>query len=159
MTTNLTNLNVEGHDVPVTVDDDGKFHATVGDAHLTSETLATLKNQIKDSIIGSRLEIPFVFATGRRGVMRGFHAANKDILVTWSDGTKARLSGREPVFLDDEIDDATVEEILRLEDEITVAKERLGEIRSGARSAKSVVVEKLGEDLFAYRRQSAEVGG
>jgi hypothetical protein len=151
---NLTEIEVLGNTVQVEVGEDGTFRASLNpELELEAESLGRLKGLIRDSIIGSRVEVPFVNDYGARGVMRGFHAQNQDILVTWDDGEKGRISPHTRVFKT--MGDETVAEIRSLEGTVRQAQERLAEIRKPGLQAQDVFVEGLSEDVFDWRRHEA----
>jgi len=130
-----------------------KFVADIGDERLESDSLDQLQRLVRDTLIGARVEVPFVSRRGRRGVMRGFHAGNRDILVTYDDGDKDRFDSHAQVFTVDtprELIDAIVDrdaQILALADE---RDKLIAEAYKGGslRRSGEFFMEALGEDLF-----------
>ena len=144
----LTDIEVLGTTVAVDVDDKGVFRASVNpELEFEADGLDRLKRVIRDSVIATRVEVPFVNDAGTRGVMRGFHAANRDILVTWEDGEKGRITPYTRVLPAD-TDEATIEELRRLEQATREVQARLKELREPGRQAEEVFTEGLGENIF-----------
>lgn len=150
----LTNLDVRGKTVPVDVSESGEFTATFVDETFSAGSLRQLRDHLTDALIASRAEVPFVSRAGRRGTMRGFHAGNYDVLVTWADGTKDRMSPSDRVFRPDEIDEQTLEELVRLQALRGSTVEQIQAIQASARTeARLLLAEALGEDVVNPRRE------
>lgn len=149
----LTNIDVRGKSVPVDVSESGVFTATFADETFEAGSLAQLHNNLVDALIASRADVPFVSKSGRRGRMRGFHAGNYDVLVTWEDGTKGRMPPSERVFRADEIEEETVEELRRLQKQRGEVTDQIQQIQARARTeGRTLLAEALGEDVADSRR-------
>jgi hypothetical protein len=147
----LTTITRKGVDFDVDVDEQGKFSTTLKDEVYESESLDRLKRLLDDAVVGSRLEVPFISLSGTRGVMRGYHASNRDILVTWHNGTKGRFSQTTKVFSEN-LDPDLLEELQTLRRVVEQANERIEEITAGAIKADALFSEAFGEDLSDWRR-------
>jgi hypothetical protein len=98
-----------GQTVDIYVSDWGSWGARVAGKNLSAETRDKLVEKIatatKQAVV--KVEVPFtelgwqgggygrpaqIYA--RQGTATGFHSANGNILVTWSDGSKAQLTDR-----------------------------------------------------------------
>jgi hypothetical protein len=152
----LTTLEVEGVEIEVSVTENGKFEATFKDETYDATEMRVLGSHLKDAVLSSRVEVPFVTADGRRGVMRGWHAGNRDILVTWADGTKDRIRQYEPVFRPENIDDERIDAIENVQAEQERLKARLRELQSGTEKADDILNEAVGEEITAFRRHREE---
>lgn len=128
------------------------FVAEFGGETFTAETLASLRRHLKDYAVSYRTEAPFVSAFGRRGVMRGWHAGNHDILVTWDDDQKGRLSPHERVWTPEGISDAEVAEIQAIREQQEQLGVRLAELQEGREEARVIFARAVGEDLTASGR-------
>jgi hypothetical protein len=147
----LTDIEVLGRDVPVDVDEDGTFRVSLNpELQFEADTLDRLTRVVRDSVLAERAEAPFVNDAGTRGVMRGWHAGNRDILVTWEGGEKDRISPHTRVF--PTLDDETIEEIRALERTVRAAQNRLAELREPGVAAQDVFVKQLAEDVFDWQR-------
>jgi hypothetical protein len=105
---------IEGIAIPVGVSDEGLFVAELDGEEYESGTFRGLKWMLEKAMLARRFEVLFVSVWGRKGVMRGYHAGNHDVLVTWSDGTKDRISQHDKVFAADEVSDEDIAEIQSL---------------------------------------------
>lgn len=151
-TVELGTYVIEGQKVAISVNEGGRFLASVGGADLQSDSLSVLKGQIRDTIAGARVNVPFVNLQGRAGMMRGFHATSRDVLVTWSNGEKGKLGATDRVFIAGQISHAKIEEIKTTIESIDKGRARLKELREGVVEAKAILAAAVGEDLFAYGR-------
>lgn len=148
----LTTLTVEGVEVEIDVNEKGIFSAKLGGEELADEAIDRLERQIKAMIIARRIELPFTNANGNRGVMRGYHAGNHDILITWANGETGRLSDYETVYLNaDEVTIASARvEIKNAAEALKSAKDKLHEALGEGQRANEVFNEALGVDLYKY---------
>jgi len=154
----FTTIKVEGIEFPVEVEldrdgfDGALFSTTVNGDEINSPTLNGLRRMLKDMIIASRIEVPYTDAYGTRGVMRGIHAGNRDILVTYSNGEKGRISGYERVYL--EADAAAVDqaraEVRAAEQQLADANAHLKEALGPALDASDAFAAALGVDLLDW---------
>ena len=140
----------------IDVHEDGSFSAEFLGEHFSSPQLSTLKGQLRDALIGSRAEVPFVTMEGRRGVMRGWHAGNYDILVTWEDGSKGKLGTYADVY--PSLDESELEELRELIHQAKVAQDQLATFEADRRERKEraseLLAEAIGEDLSDRSRNS-----
>lgn len=146
----------EGDSLPVEiqVSEDGQFHAEFLGDHFQSQQLSLLKAQLRDRLLSSRVEVPFISMEGRKGVMRGWHAGNHDILVTWEDGTKGKLGTYADVY--PELDES---ELSELSDMLLAAKTIQDSLatfeadrQERKKRASDLLAQAVGEDLSDYRR-------
>jgi len=154
--TKLVDIEINGVPLVVYVDNDGVFSTEFKDEEYTTGgqygDLYRLKALMADTVKSSRLEVPFVLYDGRRGIMRGWHATQRKILVTWRDGTKGSIDTYANVWKAEDVSDETIAEIQRLEGEIHAASKRLRELRENTQHANEVFNEAYGEDLDDWRR-------
>lgn len=145
-----------GQPVPIEVLNDGTFRAQIGEVELHADYLDRVRRQIDDTIFGHRIEVPFVNPNGVRGVMRGFHAGTKEVLVTWEDGTKGKLSGygRE-VFAEGTLTDDEIAELRGLVQQVLDANAQIKAIQTKLTDSKALLAEQISEDLFDHRRHDA----
>lgn len=149
----LTNINVHGKSVAVDINESGQFTATMAGETFETGSLSQLRDHLTDALIASRAEVPFVSKTGRRGTMRGFHAGNYDVLVTWVDGTKDRMSPSERVFRPEDIDEETLQELVRLQKLRGETAAKIQDIQAQAKTEpRAMLAEALGEDVTVSRR-------
>jgi hypothetical protein len=148
----LTTITRKGVDFDVDVSEDGKFSATLKDDVYDADDLDHLRRILDDAVVASRLSVPFVSEYGRRGVMRGYHAGNRDVLVTWDDdGSKSSISQHNKVFSEN-FDPDLIDELQSLGRVIDQAQDRIQEIMSGAVKASTLFSEAFGEDLSDWYR-------
>lgn len=142
--------------VAVEVDEDGEFSAQfLGDSY-KADSLLRLLRVLRDAVRAARFTVPFVSLAGRPGVMRGYHAANRDLLVTWNDGDKGRLATHERVFRPGAVGQDELDEITALERVIVQARERVQEIQARGERASDLFNEAFGEDITDPRRTRVE---
>jgi len=142
-----------GHPLAIEVTDEGRFLATVGEVEVDADTLDGAKRQIDDTVYGYRVEVPFVdAATGRRGVLRGFHAGQRKLLVTWQDGSKDTIDPYRMIFPGEAVTDEQAARIVALVEQMTEARRLHVAAQEGSVKAQTLLAEKIGEDLFDFRR-------
>lgn len=141
-----------GQPVQIEVTDTGQFRATVGEVELEADYLDRVRRQIDDTVYGHRIEVPFVNLNGYHGTMRGFHAAQRKVLVTWDDGDKDSLDSYEKVYRGGILTDAEVDSIKSIRAEIAKLQAERKAIEAKAESAQVVLADAIGEDLFDHRR-------
>ena len=143
--------------VPVTVNEQGHFIATWNEQEFRAESFSTIRSHIKDAVRAARVQVPFIAMNGRRGVIRGFHASQRSILVTWDGGVKDSIDTYSKVFPGD-IDPHVIEEIITLEQTRAKIMDRLQELRAPAIPAEQFLNDFVGENLtneFQYDRRKA----
>lgn len=160
----LPDRQVHGLRVQAFVDDKGTFTATVGDETITEDTLKRLDFQLAETVTAARAQIPFVSLAGRIGIMRGFDARSHDILVTWSDGEKSRISQHDRVFPGEMEGAAKIDEITRVRAQLDALTARLQELTTATPDdpasvvkARELFTEGLGVDLFDKAREREAV--
>jgi hypothetical protein len=149
----------QGVMVTARVNDDGKFVATFRDEEYVSDTLSGLTAQLRNGVKAARVEIPFVSARGRRGIIRGYHASNRDVLITWEDGRKSKLGQRDRVFPADVVSDEQIAEIRQIDEQMDALKARLIELQSGLIEVEKVLNDELNENVtgeWRYEQRKAE---
>lgn len=162
-TLSLQERELEGVTFEVNVTGLGKFEADFEGEHFQADTLLTLRRQLRDAVMASRHEVPFVSESGRRGVIRGYHAGNRDLLVTWDNGDKDRLNPRTLVFRGD-VGAAIVSELQALTAQIAVAERRQRTLmKENTHTAASVFAPAFGIDVTNHqamkeREEALEVG-
>jgi len=138
----------------IDVHEDGSFSAEFLGEHFSSPQLSTLKGQLRDALIGSRAEVPFVTMEGRRGVMRGWHAGNYDILVTWEDGSKGKLGTYADVY--PSLDASELEELQTNLMAVKTLQDGMATFEADRKEriarASDLLAQAVGEDLSDYRR-------
>lgn len=134
--------------VLVGVNEEGKFSATFQDENYEDDRLEGLRRQLATAILASRFEVQFYSVDGRAGTMRGYHAGNHDLLVTWSDGEMGRMRSYTPVFR--EISPETVAELSELRAQIERATTRIQEITGATEQASDLFNEAFGHDVTDY---------
>jgi hypothetical protein len=94
-----------GIEVPIFVDDRGRWHADLGSTHVMKYTRDHLSEEIKKLTRRQRVtvSVPFVELCYigstrdqimlRRGTATGLHSSNGNVLVTWSNGTREQHRG------------------------------------------------------------------
>jgi hypothetical protein len=136
----LTTVKVEGMEIDVEVRTDGEFQAFVDDQTVESPTLTGLEARLREAIHGKRLRIPFILAaTGRAGVIRGYHASQRKLLVTWDDGEKDTIGMTDRVWQPGEVSDGQLDELRALLAEIDRSYRRRLDLQSGGRAAKELL--------------------
>jgi len=133
--------------VPIQVDETGRFFTEHDGEVYEAEQLNYLRNHIMDAITSSRKEVPFVDEYGRRGVIRGWHKGNRDMLITYANGTKDRKSGYVYVWRPDEITEEKIEHIKTLRSEIETREQELKELLSGRSEMDDLLSEAVGVDF------------
>lgn len=117
-----TELTVEaaGRTYPVTIDEDGRFRAMLGDhGSITDESFAGLQRRARR--IKTKFSLDFTELDGndvRDGSVTGFHATNGNLLIKWANGqTEQRpgWSGNSTVF--NRLSGEEAEQLRRLVDE------------------------------------------
>jgi hypothetical protein len=151
--TTVTAANVE---FEIEVSTDGKFSTTFKGDEYEEDNLARLTRKLSDVVRTSKLEVPFVSDKGRSGIMRGWHATKRELLVTWDDGTKARLDTYARVFRPEDVTTAMIAEIQGLLVQARSVQERLNELQEGAVRAEDMFNEAFGEDLRNWKRYGSE---
>ena len=149
----------QGVMVTARVNDDGKFVATFRDEEYVSDTLSGLTAQLRNGVKAARVEIPFVSARGRRGIIRGYHASNRDVLITWEDGRKSKLGQRDRVFPADVVSDEQIAEIRQIDEQMDALKARLIELQAGLIEVEKVLNDELNENVtgeWRYEQRKAE---
>jgi hypothetical protein len=146
----ITTISLHNISLPVFVDENGTFSFTWDEEHVESETLGGLRAFLKDKFDASQVEVPFVSVSGNRGVIRGIHKGNRDLLITMADGTKQRLSPWSRVFTD--LPEETIAEIKALMERASEIADQLEKIREDTVHASDLYFEKLGENLFDWKR-------
>jgi hypothetical protein len=139
--------------VDVDAGDDGYWYADVVDEEFNAPSLDALERMLTTYGRTYELEVPFVSANGRQGVMRGFHASSREILVTWNDGKKGRLGQYDRVFPVGELDETEVALMLVALEEIEQRHNELGRLRERSIMASALYTEEVGDDLFSKRRR------
>jgi len=139
--------------VPVEVDEQGTFSASWDGEMFAANRLEALAYQLRELALSRRTQMPFVGSGGTRGVIRGYHAGNRDLLVTWEGGEKGRFSGHTKVFRPESISDEEIAEIKRLEREIEEKSKRLKEIRTKTENADDLYNEALGFEITSWERE------
>lgn len=90
-------IEANGQQVPVQVNDDGQFHADFGGKRYTAPTKDKLAPKLRAASKAHAVEVavPFIHDRGRgivRGVATGLHSGNGNLLVRWPNGEKAQLT-------------------------------------------------------------------
>jgi hypothetical protein len=96
-------VTVKGAGFEVWTDDDGTWHAVLGDVVIDGDTKKGLAQAIGRAIraADTTVAVPFLAQTSnpdhrtvrvRSGIATGIHAGNRSILVTWDTGEKVQLS-------------------------------------------------------------------
>jgi hypothetical protein len=145
-------FEVSGVEFEAAIDDEGKFSVTLDDEIYEADSLNGLRGQLRDAIIARRMEVPFITTEGDRGVMRGFHAGNRDVLVTWESGSKGRLSPHIIVFRDGEITDEEIEELKTIQRQGEELRARKVAISEKAKRTSEILEDAVGENLLAWGR-------
>jgi hypothetical protein len=149
--------------IRIDVSDEGQFVAEYNGDTYEADSLARLKGDLDTAVRSSRLEIPFVAENGRRGVLRGFHASRREILVTYEDGTKAAVPQYTQVWAPEDVTEAVIEEIRTLNGEINAARARLKELTGTTTTAENLLNNTLNENITdSYlweREQKAKAEG
>ena len=128
----LEPVRIYGVDLTITVSPAGEFHGEYqGDDYMAS-SLSDLTRRLAVAIASSRTEVPFISQRGRHGVLRGYHAGNHDVLVTWSNGDKDRLSPHEKVFVPGEVTEAELEQMENLRRVVQQANDAIRDIEAKA---------------------------
>jgi hypothetical protein len=141
-----------GPTVPIYVTTEGRFVATIGEVELDHPHFDSVKRQIDDTVYGHRIDVPFVDRNGRRGTLRGFHASQRKVLVTWENGNKDSLDSYSEVFRPENISDEQIDAIRAAIRQITEAHAQLETLREGTERVNELLAEKIGDDLFEYNR-------
>jgi hypothetical protein len=144
--------------VPVRVDRSGQFSADFLGEHFESDGLWRLKNQLTDAAVAARFEVPFVSQGGRKGVIRGYHAGNRDFLVTWEDGEKGTLNTFSRVWRPGEVSDERVERIRQLKERIDRHQRELQDAQDAPHKAEDLFAEAFGDDITRSDRHKQEAG-
>jgi len=133
--------------IDVYAGDDGHWYASVGDLHLNEISFDSLRRNISTAVKTHKVEVPFVSAFGRKGVMRALHASTGQILVTWDDGKKGRLDRYTRVFPDGSIDEGDLGLLKLAIDEREQADARIVEYQKLTVQAKDLYASEVAEDL------------
>lgn len=137
--------------VSVSVDaEDGKFRATMNDQEYEAESLSGLRGDLVAAVTAAKLNVPFVTTKGERGTVRGWHAGNHDVLVTWADGSKGRIGTWDTVARD-----ATPEQLQALAE----ARDRFDKADAARREAeKALNAVKLRDGIRVTELMLEELG-
>jgi hypothetical protein len=149
----LTDIEVQGVTIAVTVDEKGKFIAAFNDTVFENDRLDSLRFQLRDAVKAARVEVPFVIESGRRGIIRGYHGGKRAVLVTWASGAKGDLPTYYPVFKPETLSDEEIEELRQMQEQEEQIKARRAEINQKHLDADDLLSEVLGEDLTDHRRE------
>jgi hypothetical protein len=144
-------FQVSGVDFTADITDEGKFVTTLDGEPHENDRLDGLKYELRDSLLARRVEVPFVSLKGTPGTMRGFHAGNKDVLVTWEDGTKARVSHYANVYRDGVLSEAEVQELRDIERQLDELRARREELEPKTEKAGDILNEAVGEGIAGFR--------
>lgn len=110
-----------GQEIPISVDEDGKWLARVGNDRLSKDTRSSLVSAIDrlTKRAAAEVAVPFVVADGsgstvkfRHGVAYGIHSGSGNLLVVWKSGAKEQYRGTgysSEVFAGETSDDELVE--------------------------------------------------
>lgn len=155
--TDLT-INVKGDEFTfaVEVTEDGTFTTDYQGDVVNDERLDSLRRSLQDVVLASRAEVPFVTATGRAGIIRGYHAGQRALLVTWSNGEKGTLNTHAQVYR--ELSDEQVAEVKAAAQQFGDAQARVETARDAlgdGERASTLLSGALGEDITLpeHRRQ------
>jgi hypothetical protein len=121
----LTSKEVQGVPFDIYVDETGKFRAEFAGELYEADTFVGLTRHLRTAVVAARYEVPFVDFHGYRGVIRGYHAGLRDILVTWENGKKESISTHHRASQLDETEQSKLRSLL---DEIERLQERVDEI-------------------------------
>lgn len=128
LTTALVEVRHNQYSVEVSVDDEGTFSTEVLGETYENPSFGGLLRDVRDGLIASRVEVPFVSTSGSRGVIRGYHAGQGKVLITWENGQKDTLSAYTSVF--PSLSDEDAAEIIQAEADLTQAKQRLDAVNA-----------------------------
>lgn len=141
-------LVVRGQEIPVNVTDEGVFTATLDDQEVVGDSIREIERRCHNAIMASKIEVPFVTQNGHRGVMRGFHASQSKVLVTWANGDKGGIENHEKVWPADKIDQARIDDIKATLIAIAQLRERLDTLRGDdAVKVEHLFADAVGEEL------------
>ena len=135
-------IRVGDTDFPVQLTPSGMFVAEIAGETETSETLGGLRSMLSKVIRGTRLEVGFVTGDGDEGVVRGLHASQHKLLVTWKDGEKGTLDTFEHVFPAGELSE---QELVDLRHWVLVRNEGQRKVREYR--SRGVPVKKLFDEI------------
>jgi hypothetical protein len=149
----VTTRNIGGTEFPVYVNKEGEFALPINEELILTNThLVALLYEAKDTIKSLRLEVPFLNLNGAEGVIRGLHASNSDLLVTWYDGEKDRVPSRTLGYRPGTVSQEELDELRQAKREMAAAQEKLkwieGRLVERQVNLADLFNESIGEELL-----------
>lgn len=158
---------VKGIEFDVEVTPDGRFVTGFNGESYEANQLSTLKWELKNAITLTRLEVPFMTSAGQAGgIIRGYHAGRKEVLVTWPSGVKGSVSTYHPVYRVGELSEQEAQELQALLNEQQEIAQRIEQFKGRTIEIEEILQEAVQRqhgpeqaqeiESYKYQRQREE---
>jgi len=147
-------MKITGIEIPVEITDEGRFTADLGGEQAQSDTLQGLKRNALQYVKTMRLNLPFVTTSGNRGTLRGYHASQNKLLVTFENGTKTTMDYYHPVFVERTAEQ--IEELRKAREQLSAAQERVKELTEDTVQARELYDGEIAEMVKGWGRNISD---